>query len=674
MNKVIEVNMREREYQQCTRCVMDTSDKYIVFDGKGQCNHCTEFIERTSKLTYQGKLSEQMLNKELEKIKKSGKNNKYDCLIGVSGGVDSCYVAYVAKNMGLRPLAVHMDNGWNSEEAVNNIKNVCGKLGIDYQSYVLDWEEFKDIQLAFLKSSIVEIEMPTDTAILGALHKVAAENNIEYVISGGNYATEGILPDSWFYDPKDFKLLKSIHKIFGTRKMKSFPAFDFKSEAYYKFIKGIKLFYILNYVPFSKEEAIKTLENELDWQNYGGKHYESKFTGFVQSYIQPVKFNVDYRRATFSTQICTGEITREEALKELKKLSYKEDTIQAEKEYVSKKLGITINEFEALMNAPAKTYKDYPNSEKNLNFIYGVYRRFFGKKPTYIIKDHQSCLICSSIDLNLLAGYEYNNLVKCADCGFVFTTQEPTEKELLEHYNQYSRDDYLPPLTIKRYNELLDEMEVYRKTNNLLDVGSGMGYFLEQAKLRGWNVYGTEFTDEAMSICKSKGADMRQGVLSAEWFKEGFFDVITSFEVIEHINNPQIELSNSSKILRKGGLFYCTTPNFNSFSRRYLKNKWNNILYPEHLSYYTTQTLTKVFAEHNLWPKKTLTTGVSLARIKSSRHNEKRFVPITTGSADEILRNQFEKGAFYRRLKKLINSILTLFRLGDTIKIYAIKK
>jgi len=371
--------MIQREYQQCTRCVMDTTDPSIKFDDEGCCNHCNEFLERTSKLTYQGVSSDLELEKYLVKIKESGKNNKYDCVIGISGGIDSCYVAYVAKQKGLRPLAVHMDNGWNSEEAVNNIKKVCTKLDIDYQSYVLDWEEFKDLQLSFLKSSIVELEIPTDTAIPAALHKVAAENNIKYVISGGNFATEGILPDSWFYDPKDLKLLKGIQRKFGSKKLKSFPSFDFKSEVYFKVVNRIKLFYILNYVPFSKDEAMKVLKEELDWKYYGGKHYESKYTGFVQSYIQPVKFGVDYRRATFSTQICTGEITREEALEELKKKPYNPDKIDVEKRFVTKKLGISMDEFEEMMNEPVKTYRDYPNNEKKLTFLYDLYRKVRGR-------------------------------------------------------------------------------------------------------------------------------------------------------------------------------------------------------------------------------------------------------------------------------------------------------
>ncbi len=369
--------MSDKEYQICQRCVMDTSDPFITFDKQGNCNHCTEFLTNTAKRSYVGEESDKQLAAWVKKIKSQGKNNEYDCLIGVSGGVDSSYVAYLCKKLGLRPLAVHLDNGWNSEEAVQNIKNVCGKLGIDYQSYVLNWEEFRDLQLSFLKASIVELEIPTDIAIPGALHRVAAENNIKTIISGGNFATEGILPNSWFYDPKDSKLLKAIHKQFGTRKLKSFPTFDFKKEIYFKFVKGIRMFYLLNYVPFNKEEAMTLLTNELGWKYYGGKHYESKYTGFVQSYIQPVKYGIDYRRATFATQICAGTASREEAIEELKKLPYNPETIDAEKAYIAKKFEISIEEFEEIMQRPVKTYRDYPNDERRLTKLYDLYRKFF---------------------------------------------------------------------------------------------------------------------------------------------------------------------------------------------------------------------------------------------------------------------------------------------------------
>lgn len=357
---------------------MDTSDEYITFDEKGNCNHCNDYFDRLSNQTYQGKESDEKLKAVVEKIKDTTKGTRYDCVVGISGGIDSCYTAYILKKLGLKPLAVHMDNGWDSEAAVKNIKNIVGKLGIDYQSYVLDWEEFRELQLAFLKASVPEIETPTDIAILAALHKVAADNNIKYIISGGNYVTEGILPKSWHYDAKDLKYIESINKQFGKGKLQSFPTFGFSTEIYYKYIKGIKIIYLLNNINFNKKDAMDTLEKELDWKYYGGKHYESKFTGFVQSYILPKKFNIDYRRATFSTQICAGELTRELALEELKKPSYDSSKIQEEIDYVCKKLGITTGEFNSIMKQPAKSHSDYPNNQKLLEFLYNTYKKING--------------------------------------------------------------------------------------------------------------------------------------------------------------------------------------------------------------------------------------------------------------------------------------------------------
>ena len=370
--------MSNKEYRICNRCVLDTTDPEIVFDEKGNCNHCNGYFENIKHLSYQGDKSDKELAALVAEIKEAGKNSEYDCLIGVSGGIDSSYVAYLVNKLGLRPLAFHLDNGWNSDQAVKNIKGICSKLKIDYQSFVLDWEEFRDIQLSVLKSGITEVELPTDIAILGAAHKVAAENKIKYIISGGNYATEGLLPEKWFYNPKDEKLLRAIQKKFGSKPIKKFPFFNFKQEIYYKYIKGINMKYILNLVPFSKDDAMKTLETELDWKYYGGKHYESKYTGFVQSYIQPVKFNVDYRKATFSTQICAGTMTRDEAVKELEKTSYNIDTVEQEMEYIAKKFRITLQEFKALLDTPPVSYKEYPNDEKRLTFIYDTYKKIKG--------------------------------------------------------------------------------------------------------------------------------------------------------------------------------------------------------------------------------------------------------------------------------------------------------
>jgi len=249
-------------------------------------------------------------------------------------------------------------------------------LNIDYESYVLDWDEFKDIQLSVLKSSIVEVEIPTDVAIVSILHKVASRNNIKYIIGGGNYATEGILPDLWFYNPKDLKLLKSIQKQFGYKKIKTFPTFDWKAEIFYKFIKRIRMVYLLNLLPYDKQEALSILKDEVGYHEYGGKHHESVYTRFIQSYFQPVKFNLDYRRATLSSQICSGSVTREEALKQLEELPYNIPQVKKDKDYVSKKFGITLQEFESILNAPPKSYKDYPNDEKWLTFIYNLYKKY----------------------------------------------------------------------------------------------------------------------------------------------------------------------------------------------------------------------------------------------------------------------------------------------------------
>ena len=363
-------------YQICNRCVMDTSDPEIFFDENGFCNHCVTFLEEAKTIKPQGEERERQLNNLIKKIKVAGKNQEYDCLIGVSGGVDSSYVAYIVKELGLRPLAVHMDNGWNSEESVKNIRNLCTELNIDYESYVLDWEEFKDIQLSVLKSSIVEVEIPTDVAIVSILHKVASKNNIKFIIGGGNYATEGILPNLWFYNPKDLKLLKSIQGIFGSKKMKTFPTFDWKAEIYYKLFRRIKMVYLLNLLPYNKPEALKILKDKVGYHEYGGKHHESVYTRFVQSYFQPVKFNLDYRRATFSSQICSNDISRDEALKFLSKPPYEIAQVEKDKKYVSKKFGITLEEFEDILNAPPKSYKDYPNHEKWLTLLYNVYKKY----------------------------------------------------------------------------------------------------------------------------------------------------------------------------------------------------------------------------------------------------------------------------------------------------------
>lgn len=281
--------------------------------------------------------------------------------------------------------------------------------------------------------------------------------------------------------------------------------------------------------------------------------------------------------------------------------------------------------------------------------------------------NHDQCLICKSKKLHQLKGFKKDHLVKCDACGFVFSERIPTQQELTEHYEGYGRNDYLSPITIKRYNELLDSFEPYRKTNKILDVGCGIGYFLEEAKKRGWEVHGTEYTDEAVKICSNKGIQIEQGVLDPSNYEQGSFDIITSFEVIEHIYNPQEELTNFHSLLRKGGLVYVTTPNFNSLLRYRLKADYNVICYPEHLSYYTPKTIRKVFKAAGFRSQKVETTGISLTRLRTSKgESDQAF--ISESSDDEVLRNKMETKWHLQLAKKVINSMLTLIGKGDSLK------
>ena len=367
-------------YQECTRCVMDTSDPEIVFDENGHCCHCTEFLNRRAKYTYQGEKSDHLFDKTVDAIRRSGRGFEYDCVVGVSGGADSSYLAYIIKERGLRPLAVHMDNGWNSEKAVLNIKNVTRKLGIDYESYVLDWEEFKDLQLSFLKASVPEAETPTDIAIPAALHCVAAKHGVKYILSAGNLATEGILPKSWHYDVRDMKYFNHIHQTFGATRLRKFPTFGYKREMFYKLVKGIRMVYPLDLVRFVKEDAVRLLKERFDWVPYGAKHYESRYTRFIQSYYLFEKFGIDYRRATFSSQICTGDIDRAYAVQHLQCKPYDPVRIEEDKQYIAKKLGVTRDEFDSILDRPARWSWEYPNDHKKLGFIYDTYRLLFRKE------------------------------------------------------------------------------------------------------------------------------------------------------------------------------------------------------------------------------------------------------------------------------------------------------
>jgi N-acetyl sugar amidotransferase len=344
---------------------MDTTATEIVFDDNGVCNFCHHYDTHLVNEVFSNKGGEEKIDKLIAQIKKRGKNKQYDCLIGISGGVDSSYVAYlVKKKYGLRVFAVHLDNGWNSELAVANLEQILKRLDIDLYTYVLDWKEFRDIQISFLKSGISNIEIPTDHAIWALLIKTAAKMKIPYIIAGNNVVTESIMPDSWLYTSKDSKLIKAIHDKFGKVKMKTYPRLTTFDYIKYLLLRGIRWVPILNYIPYVKSDAKKLLIDELSWRDYGGKHYESIFTRFFHAYYLPNKFEYDLRKTYLAALICSGQITRDEALEELKNPPAKEEMLVNDKEYVMKKLGLSTEEFESIMNGSKNSFDEYPNSDK----------------------------------------------------------------------------------------------------------------------------------------------------------------------------------------------------------------------------------------------------------------------------------------------------------------------
>jgi N-acetyl sugar amidotransferase len=354
--------MVENRYQVCSRCVMDTTDPEITFDENGVCNHCHYYDKAMSYFVPIGDNAKEKLNKIVNDIKKTGKNGKYDCVIGVSGGVDSTYTAYMVVKLGLRPLAVHLDNGWDSELAVKNIEHILKKLNIDLFTYVIDWEEFKDLQIAFLKASTPDSEIPSDHAIIAILYRIAKKNHIKYLITGTNYRTETHLPAAWSQGHSDWKYIKSIHKRFGSIPLKTFPRRNIVSVYLDNFL--FKRVNILDYIDYHKNNAMKIIERELDWKYYGGKHYESIYTRFYQGYILPKKFNFDKRKSHLSSLTCSKEITRDDALLELKKETYPVEVQKEDRTYVIKKLGLSEEEFDAIMRQPTKTFWDYPSFGK----------------------------------------------------------------------------------------------------------------------------------------------------------------------------------------------------------------------------------------------------------------------------------------------------------------------
>jgi N-acetyl sugar amidotransferase len=332
-------------YQQCSISVMDTiADADISFDEKGICNYYYEYIEAEKEQVFKDEKGEQKFAEIIARIKADGNGKKYDCILGVSGGVDSTYLAYIAKNAGLRVLCVHFDNGWNSELAVSNIQNIVKKCGFDLYTYVIDWNEFKDIQLAYFKANVVDIEAVTDIAIFSALDIICKEQGIKHIIDGRNVVTEITLPASWIC--KNPSNLKDIHARFGSVALKTYPLMSPIRRRIVARTKPFQSWPLLNYIPYNKEEVKKKIIAELEWRDYGGKHYESVFTRFYQGYILPAKFNIDKRKAHLSNLVFSGQLTKDEALAELEKPIYPQQLFETDYEFVIKKLGFTDTSFQ----------------------------------------------------------------------------------------------------------------------------------------------------------------------------------------------------------------------------------------------------------------------------------------------------------------------------------------
>lgn len=355
----------KRPYQICSFCVMDTSDSKIIFDEKGVCDHCNTFFNHTLPNWHTGDKGRLELGALVRTIKASGYGKDFDCIIGMSGGIDSSYLTYIATEFGLRPLVFHVDAGWNSQEAVNNIEKVVDKLELDLYTEVIDWQEIRDLQLAYFKSGVPHIDTPQDHAFFATMYKFAEQHNIKYILTGANLSTECIRnPIEWMYYQSDSIQLRDIHAKFGSRPLVNYPVTSIlRHKIWLPYLKGIKVVRPLNMVEYDKAAAVKLLTDKFGWQPYPQKHFESRFTRFYEGYWLPKKFGFDTRKVQYSSLIVTNQMTREEALEKLKTPALDEATVRQEFEYVANKLEISVDELQGYLEAPNKTFRDYKSQE-----------------------------------------------------------------------------------------------------------------------------------------------------------------------------------------------------------------------------------------------------------------------------------------------------------------------
>jgi N-acetyl sugar amidotransferase len=360
----------ERKYQVCKNCVMDTTDSNIVFDERGICDHCNTFYSQIKPNWHPDNIGENELGKIVEEIKKSGYKKDFDCILGMSGGIDSSYLLYLAKEkLGLRPLVFHVDAGWNTQLAVNNIERLVDDLKLDLFTEVIDWEEMKDLQLSFFKSGVPQIDVPQDHAFFATMYKFAAKYDIKYILTGGNYSTECVRnPIEWMYYQSDSVQLKDIHEKFGKIPLKKYPITNILwHKIFLPYVRGIKVVCPLNYMPYTKQQAMDVLKEKFGWQPYPQKHFESRFTKFYEGFWLPKRFGYDTRKVQFSSLILTGQMTRDQALEELKHPAYNEEDIKYEFEFIANKLDISVDELWSYFYLPKKSYKDYKSESEIYN-------------------------------------------------------------------------------------------------------------------------------------------------------------------------------------------------------------------------------------------------------------------------------------------------------------------
>jgi N-acetyl sugar amidotransferase len=358
--------MSQRPYQICKRCVMDTTDSKIRFDQAGVCDHCITFDTKVMPNWHTDEQGEKALMTIVDGIKAEGKGKDFDCIIGMSGGIDSSYLTYLAKEkMGLRPLVFHVDAGWNSQEAVNNIERIVDRLGLDLFTEVIDWEEMRDLQLAFFKAGVPHIDTPQDHAFFATMYNFAEKYNVRHILTGANYSTECVRnPIEWMYYQSDSVQLKDIHQKHGTRPLRNFPITSIlRHKIYLRYWRKIQVVTPLNYLPYHKADAMRLLQEKYGWQPYPQKHFESRFTRFYEGFWLPTKFGYDVRRVQYSSLILTDQMTRAEAIERLKQPPLDPEIARQEFDYVATKIGITSEELRRYLEQPNRTYRDFKSQE-----------------------------------------------------------------------------------------------------------------------------------------------------------------------------------------------------------------------------------------------------------------------------------------------------------------------